>query len=79
MNLLYATAILKLTHHSQWSPSSRFEKYIKIASRLMRSVRLISQIREQMSVPGLYAVTVAFLALKKSGFSEIKKFPKIFF
>ena len=39
----------------------------------------ISQIREQMSVPDLYVVTVGFLALKKTGFSEIKFFPKIFF
>ena len=37
------------------------------------------QIREQMSVPDLYVVTVAFLALKKTGFSEIKFFSKIFF
>ena len=38
-----------------------------------------SQIREQMSVPDFYVVTVAFLALKKTGFSEIKIFSKIFF
>ena len=37
------------------------------------------QIREQMSVPDLYVVTMAFLALKKTGFSEIKFFSKIFF
>ena len=41
--------------------------------------RFKSQIREQMSVPDLYVVTVAFLALKKTGFSEIKFFSKIFF
>ena len=39
----------------------------------------LAQIREQMSVPDLYVVTVAFLALKKTGFSEIKFFSKIFF
>ena len=38
-----------------------------------------AQIREQMSVPDLYVVTVAFLALKKTGFSEVKFFSKIFF
>ena len=38
-----------------------------------------AQIREQMSVPDLYVVTVAFLALKKTGFSEIKFFSKKFF
>ena len=37
------------------------------------------QIREQMSVPDLYVLTVAFLALKKTGFSKIKNFSKIFF
>ena len=43
------------------------------------SERTTSQIREQMSVPDLYVVTVAFLALKKTGFSEIKIFSKFFF
>ena len=33
-----------------------------------------SQTREQTSVPDLYVLTVAFLALKKTGFSEIKFF-----
>ena len=37
---------------------------------------IATQIREQMSVPDLYVLTVAFLALKKPGFSEIKLFPK---
>ena len=31
-----------------------------------------AQIREQMSGPNLYVLTVVFLALKKTGFSEIK-------
>ena len=39
----------------------------------------LTQIREQMSVPDLYVVTVAFLALKKTGFSKIKFFSKNFF
>ena len=43
------------------------------------SITLQPQIREQMSVPDLYVVTVAFLALKKIGFSEKKIFSKIFF
>ena len=34
--------------------------------------RFRSQIREQMSGPDLYVLTVVFLALKKTGFSEIK-------
>ena len=34
---------------------------------------LKAQIRDQMSVPDLYVLTVAFLALKKTGFSEINK------
>ena len=38
-----------------------------------------TQIREQMSVPDLYVLTVAFLALKKTGFSKKKFFSKIFF
>ena len=38
-----------------------------------------TQIREQMSGPDIYVPTVAFLALKKPGFSEKKILPKIFF
>ena len=34
--------------------------------------RVDSQIREQMSGPDLYVLTVGFLALKKTGFSEKK-------
>ena len=41
--------------------------------------QFLTQIREQMSVPDLYVVTVAFLALKKNGFSEINFFSKNFF
>ena len=36
----------------------------------------LTQIREQMSVPDLYVVTVAFLALKKKIFQKKKFFPK---
>ena len=46
---------------------------------LFKQIQAKSQIREQMSVPDLYVVTVAFLALKKNGFSEVKFFSQIFF
>ena len=42
-------------------------------------VSIVSQIREQMSVPELYVLTVAFLALNKIGFSDIIFFSKNFF
>ena len=39
---------------------------------LSLQLKYITQIREQMSGPDLYVLTVAFLALKKTGFSEKK-------
>ena len=38
----------------------------------MHLIMLTAQIREQMSGPDLYVLTVVFLALKKTGFSEKK-------
>ena len=58
------------------NPSILFSRPI---SFLPISLGFGPQIREQMSVPDLYVVTVAFLALKKTGFSKIKIFSKIFF
>ena len=41
--------------------------------------KCLTQIREQMSVPDLYVLTVVFLALTKTGFSEIKKIDEMIF
>ena len=56
-----------------------YKKRPHIYTRYSSEMEFKAQIREQMSVPDLYVLTVAFLALKKTGFSEIKFFSKIFF
>ena len=85
--------LFKITKHlaklQSWSvKSTKIEIFFKMLCEILGLgdffikkllFSLNPQIREQMSVPDLYVLTVAFLALKKTGFSKIENFSKIFF
>ena len=55
---------------------AHFDNDVIIISLWAKIIMVATQIREQMSGPDLYVLTVEFLALKKTGFSKKKIFPK---